>query len=190
MFAFPDQPQFEAKSLTLRAILYPIFSFFMAGAWYFKKMKGQYPHLTDFLWSVTFTFDIVGNDLNLYISYAKFDDLVHFINGVPFMFVLFAFLYSLENLGKIKLGFWGIMLFAFLIHTSAHAFWEMWEYGMDRYFGTFLQPGGMAEATENNLAGILGSIVGIMLLKGFWRTSWFEKNLFSPTQSFLKQLLS
>lgn len=189
MFLFPDQPQFEAKSLTLRAVFYPLFSFIIAAFYFFKKLKGPYPHFFDFLWSFTFTLDIVGNDLGLYNSFAKFDDLVHFINAVPYMFVLFAILKGLEEMGKIKLGFKGLVLFALTIHTSLHAIWEMWEYSMDRFFGTVLQPGGMTEATENNLFGILGSFVGVWFLYLLRKSPFLQLNLLSPAQNYLTQLL-
>lgn len=44
-----DLPQFENKSLTLRAVLYPIFSLAVAASYYLKGKKGDYPHLLDVL---------------------------------------------------------------------------------------------------------------------------------------------
>jgi hypothetical protein len=43
MLTNPDLPQFENKSLTLRAVLYPIFSLLIAAGYYLKGMKGGYP---------------------------------------------------------------------------------------------------------------------------------------------------
>ena len=185
MFVFPDQPQFEGKSLTLRVIFYPLFALMIAIIYFLKKVKGSYPHLTDLLWTFPFAFDIVGNDLNFYNSYTQFDDFVHFVDALPFMFVLFAVLNAFEKLGKIKLGFWGISLFAFFIHGFFHSLWEIWEFSLDKYLGTFLQPGGMTEATGNNLAGFIGSLLAIAFLYFLRKNLFFQKNLLTPTQNLL-----
>jgi len=68
MLTHPGLPQFENKSLTLRAVLYPVFSLLVAAGYYLKGRRGDYPHLLDLLWGFTFTFDMVSNDAHLYGS--------------------------------------------------------------------------------------------------------------------------
>jgi hypothetical protein len=189
MFTHPDLPQFESKSLTLRAVLYPIFSLAVAAGYYLKGMKGDYPHLLDVLWSFTFTFDIVSNDAHLYGSYENYDDLVHFINAVPFMFVAVGLLLSLERLNKFRLGYWGVILVGFTAFVAFHAIWEMYEHSMDRFLGTNLQPGGMVEATDNNFFAIVGALLAVAILS-YWRSvRAFEAHFLSPITGYLRQLL-
>jgi uncharacterized membrane protein YjdF len=189
MFTHPDLPQFENKSLTLRAVLYPLFSLMVAAGYYLRGMRGDYPHLLDILWSFTFTFDIVSNDAHLYGSYENYDDLVHFINAVPFMVVLVGLLLSLERLNGFRLGYWGIILMAFVSFVAFHAVWEMYEHSMDRFLGTNLQPGGMVEATDNNFFAIVGALLAVTILS-YWRSARaFEAQFLSPITGYLRQLL-
>ncbi len=44
----------------------------------------------------------------------------------------------------------------------------MEEFSADRFLGTNLQPGGMEEATRNNIAGIAGALIGIACM-AWWR---------------------
>ncbi|MDP2950721.1 MAG: hypothetical protein Q8P22_14470 [Chloroflexota bacterium] len=189
MFTHPDLPQFENKSLTLRAVLYPLFSLMVAAGYYLKGMRGDYPHLLDILWSFTFTFDIVSNDAHLYGSYANYDDLIHFINALPFMFVLVGLLLSLERLNRFRLGYGGIILVALTAFIAFHAIWEMYEHSMDRFLGTNLQPGGMVEATDNNFFAIVGALLAVAILYYWRKARSFEVCLLSPTSGYLGQLL-
>ena len=189
MFTHPDLPQFENKSLTLRAVLYPLFSLTVAAGYYLRGMRGPYPHLLDLLWSFTFTFDIVSNDAHLYGSYENYDDLIHFINAVPFMVVLVGLLLSLERLDKFRLGYWGVILVGFTSFVAFHAVWEMYEHSMDRFLGTNLQPGGMVEATDNNFFAIVGALLAVAILS-YWRSARaFEAHFLSPITGYLSQLL-
>jgi hypothetical protein len=47
MFAFPGLSQFESKSLTLRAVLYPLFACGVFGLYRLQGMRGPYPALID-----------------------------------------------------------------------------------------------------------------------------------------------
>ena len=190
MLTNPDLPQFENKSLTLRAILYPIFSMLVAAGYYLKGMRGEYPHLLDLLWSFTFTFDIASNDAHLYGSYANYDDFVHFVNAVPFMLLIVGFLLSLERLNRIRLGYWGIVLVGFTAFVAFHAVWEMYEHSMDRFFGTNLQPGGMVEATDNNFFAVLGALLAVAVLHYWHKATSFEAYLLSPLTAYLGRLLT
>jgi hypothetical protein len=188
MFTHPELPQFENKSLTLRAVLYPLFSLMVAAGYYLKGMKGDYPHLLDVLWSFTFTFDIVSNDAHLYGSYENYDDLVHFINAVPFMFGVVGLLLSLERLNKFRLGYWGVILVGFTAFVAFHGVWEIYEHSMDRFLETNLQPGGMVEATDNNFFAIVGALLAVTILYYWQKTRSFEVYLISPISDYLSQL--
>jgi hypothetical protein len=186
MLVFPDLPQFEGKSLTLRAILYPIFAIAPYAVYRLKRMHGPYPTVVDLCWTWIFTLDIVSNDLNWYNAYTWWDDLIHFVNALPYMAVLTAALLALEERGVIRLGFWGAMLVAFSAFTAFHAVWEMWEHLMDRFLQTQLQPGGMAEATENNLAGMAGGLLAIVVLRRL--AGAFHRRAILPLAAYVAQL--
>lgn len=190
MLTNPDLPQFEAKSLTWRAAVYPIMTLLVAAGYYWRRMKGSYPHLADLLWSFTFTFDIVSNNLHLYGTYANYDDIVHFINAIPYMLVLISLLLSLERLDSIKMGYAGAVFWAFTLFLALHFIWEVSEHLFDRFLGTELQPGGMVEATDNSIAAAAGALVAIVVLHYWRRTRAFESLLFYPMMAYLARLLN
>lgn len=97
---------------------------------------------------------------------------------------------ALESLGTLRLGFWATCLFAFSIYGTLHTFWEMEEFLLDKYAGTNLQPGGMAEATGNNLAGLAGALVGLGMLWLWRREGTLERCVADPVAPFLSQVKS
>jgi hypothetical protein len=189
MIAFPDLPQFENKSLIVRAILYPVLAALIPAAYAIRHVRGRYPTLIDLCWTLALANDIVGNDLHWYGNWRHWDDTVHFLNAVPIMFILFAGVMTVERRGVIRVGIWGGALFALALYTSLHGCWETAEFLMDRYTGTELQPGGMAEATRNNLSSILGSLVAVALLWFWERSGFIERSFVGPLASFTSQIL-
>jgi hypothetical protein len=188
MFAFPDLSQFENKSLTLRAVFYPLLALAPYALYRVRGAAGRFPTVLDLCLSFALTFDIVSNDLHWYGRWTHWDDFIHFVNSVPLMVLIVAPLLLLERRGIIRLGFWGAVLFALTIYTSLHAVWEMYEFFMDRFAGTELQPGGMEEATRNNVAGLAGSFLGVMLLWWWQRIGSLEDALARPLEAYLTEL--
>lgn len=187
MLAYPDLPQFDDKSLTARAIVYPILAAVIPLAYVARRMRGPYPILADLCWSLALTVDIVGNDLHWYGNWKHWDDTVHFLNTLPVMFLIVSATLVLERRGLVRVGFWGAALFGLLLYTSLHGVWEMGEYLSDRYTGTILQPGGMEEATRNNLSSMLGSLVALALLWWWSRSGFLERTFVAPLASFVEQ---
>ena len=186
MFAFPDLSQFENKSLTLRAVFYPLLALAPYAANRLRGANGRFPVVLDLCLSFAMAFDIVSNDLHWYGRWTHWDDFVHFVNSVPLMVLIIAPLLALERRGTIRLGFWGAAVFALMIYTSAHAVWEMYEFSMDRFTGTELQPGGMEEATRNNVAGLVGSFAAVALLWWWQRLRALDEMVVEPLDSYLR----
>lgn len=101
------------------------------------------------------------------------------------MVLIDAALLALERQGQFRLGFWGVMLVGLAAYTSLHALWEMYEFSMDRFTGTELQPDGMEKATRNNLSGIAGALVGVVLLSMWQRAGNLGTAVVDPLISFI-----
>jgi hypothetical protein len=186
MLAFPDLPQFEQKSLTVRAILYPALAAIVPLLYFARRMRGSYPTLADLCWSLALTVDIVGNDLHWYGNWKHFDDTVHFLNTLPVMFIIVAVVLVFDRRGVVRIGFWWSVFFGLALYTSLHGFWETSEYLMDRYAGTELQPGGMEEATRNNLSSVLGSLLAVALLWRWSLSGFLERSFVAPMASYVR----
>ena len=180
MLAHPDLPQFENKSLTLRAVFYPLLALSVPFLYWLRGAPGRYPALLDLAWSFTLTLDIVSNDLHWYGNWKHWDDVVHFVNSIPLAALIIVFLLALERRGRIRLGFWGASAVGLAVYAALHNQWEINEFLMDRFAGTELQPGGMAEATRNNLWSLAGSVAAICPLLYFKREGTFDRALVEP----------
>jgi len=188
MFAFPDLPQFEHKSLTVRAILYPTLAGLVPALYAVRRMRGPYPILPDLCWSLALTVDVIGNDLHWYGNWRHWDDAVHFLNTLPLMFLIVPGTLVLARRGVVRIGFPGAALFGLMLYTSLHGLWEMSEYLTDRIASTQLQPGGMDEAARNSLSSIAGSLLAFGLLY-WWNCSGFlERAFVAPMLSYASQL--
>jgi hypothetical protein len=186
MFAHPDLPQLQDKSLPLRAVFYPLLASSIPAIYALRRVRGPYPMTIDVCWSFALAIDIVGNDLHWYGNFRHWDDAVHFINSIPLMVIVTAVLLGLERSGRIRLGFWGAALVALAAYTALHSLWETGEYLMDRYFGTVLQPGGMGEATGNHLWSIAGALAGVALLWYWRRAGRLEGAVVEPAAAYLR----
>ena len=185
MLAFPGLPQFDQKSLTSRAIAYPALAAMVPLLYAVRRVRGPYPTLADLCWSVALTVDIVGNDLHWYGNWKHWDDTMHFLNTLPLMFLIVALLLALDRRGVWRIGFWGAVLFGLALYTSLHGMWETGEYLSDRYTGTKLQPGGMEEATRNNLSSMLGSLLAVALLWWWSASGFLERSFVAPVTAYV-----
>jgi hypothetical protein len=185
MLVHPDLPQFENKSQTFRAILFPLLAFAPMTVAMSRSPRQPYPILIDLCLTMVLAMDIVGNDLHWYGNYAHWDDCVHFISSIPLMIVIVTVILALERNGVLRLGFWLALIGGSAVYGSLHGLWEMSEFLSDRMMGTELQPGGMEEATRNNVASMGGTIVAVGLL-WWWRSSaLLTEGLVRPLASYL-----
>jgi hypothetical protein len=188
MFAFPDLSQFEGKSLTYRAILYPTLAFSIPVGYMLGGQRGTYPLLFDVCLTFALSFDIASNDLHWYGTWRHWDDAVHFWNSFPIMVLIFGSLLAIERAGTIRLGCWGRFVFAFCIYALIHTLWEMEEFALDRFLGTNLQPGGMEEASRNNLAGLIAALMSGALFLRWHRIDALDAMLAAPLLRFVENL--
>ncbi len=189
MFVFTDLPQLEAKSLTWRTIVYPTLAFAIPVAYWLSGRSGPYPWFVDVNWAFVFTFDIVSNDLHWYGTWYYWDAFVHLVNSVPFFAVMAVVLLAVERHISASAGFRTVMVFGLLLFFSLHAFWETYEFMADHVAGTELQPGGMEEATMDNMTGIVGALVAVWLLDRWRRRGILDERAVDPLDGYIRGTL-
>lgn len=124
---FPDLPQYQNKGMPARLIIYPLLvsSVFIIHSLVQLRARKKivYPHLADFFISLAFTFDVLGNTLNLFNTIAWWDDLMHlvlwglWVLGVGCLLRQFSSLSRLA-VGSLTLGFGAV----------TNILWELGEY--------------------------------------------------------------
>jgi hypothetical protein len=77
-----DLPQFHGKSMTGRAIGYPIAALVVPVGWWSvsRRRRVRYPTVVDMLVVAPFVVDMIGNAANLYDTVSWWDDANHFVN--------------------------------------------------------------------------------------------------------------
>jgi hypothetical protein len=80
--ARPDLPQFAGKSMTGRALTYPIAALIVPVTWWLlsRSRRRDYPYALDVLLVLPFLIDVAGNAADLYDSIGWWDDANHFVN--------------------------------------------------------------------------------------------------------------
>jgi hypothetical protein len=77
-----DLPQFAGKSMTGRAVGYPIAALIVPAVWFWfgRRRRWSYPFAVDVLIVLPFVIDMAGNAANLYDTIGWWDDANHFVN--------------------------------------------------------------------------------------------------------------
>ena len=81
----------------------------------------------------------LGGVRDFYYRFDWFDSLLHAVSGLGLGFLGFLIPYSLYKTGKLKASPFLIALFGFCFALSLGALWEIFEFGMDEFFGFNMQ---------------------------------------------------
>jgi hypothetical protein len=164
--ARPDLPQFHGKSMTGRAIGYPIAALVVPVAWWLlsRGRPRRYPFAVDILLVLPFLIDMAGNAANLYDTVSWWDDANHFFNWA-ILVAGFGVLLLATRLDR-----WPIFGLAVGFGAVTAILWELLEYI------TFIRDSPELKTayhdTLGDLAlGLSGSIVAATLVVAFRRRS-------------------
>ncbi len=81
----------------------------------------------------------LGGVAEFYYRFWWFDSLLHAISGIGLGFIGFLIAYSLRKTGKFNADPFFIALFGFCFALSLGVLWEIFEFGMDEFFGLNMQ---------------------------------------------------
>jgi hypothetical protein len=119
-----DLPQFQDKSMTGRAIGYPLATLVVPVVWFVlsRRRHVRYPVAVDILVILPFLIDMAGNAANLYDTVSWWDDLNHFVNWAILAGAMGVLLLSTS------LGRWPIFGLAVGFGATTAILWELLEY--------------------------------------------------------------
>jgi hypothetical protein len=119
-----DLPQFHGKSMTGRAIGYPLAALVVPVGWWLlsRRRAVRFPVAVDILVVAPFAIDMAGNAANLYDTVSWWDDANHLVNwailGAGFGVLLLS----------TTLGRWPIFGLAVGFGATTAILWELLEY--------------------------------------------------------------
>jgi biotin transporter BioY len=119
-----DLPQFHDKSMTGRAIGYPLAALVVPIGWllYSRRRSVPFPVVVDILVVAPFVIDMAGNAANLYDTVSWWDDANHFVNWAILVGGFGVLLLST------RLDRWPIFGLAVGFGATTAILWELLEY--------------------------------------------------------------
>jgi hypothetical protein len=119
-----DLPQFHGKSMTGRAIAYPVAALVVPLGWWLlsRRRRVAYPVAVDILIVLPFLIDTAGNAANLYDTVSWWDDVNHLVNWA-ILVSGFGIL-----LLRTRLGPWPLWGLGVGFGAATAILWELLEY--------------------------------------------------------------
>lgn len=171
--AFPDLEQYAGKGIASRLLTYPISIVLVPLlVWVVRRRATSaadaarpYPHLIDICVATPFLLDTLGNALNLFNTIDWFDDIMHFVNWVPWVT---AFGLALRHVPALPR--WNVFALALGYGAVTHILWEIGEY----FAFIRSNPDEFSTAYEDTLGdlalSLTGSVAGAALVATLlWR---------------------
>jgi hypothetical protein len=159
-----DLPQLHGKSMTGRALGYPVAALVVPVAWWIasRRRRVRYPVVVDMLFVLPFVIDMVGNAANLYDTVGWWDDVNHLVNWA-ILVAAFALL-----LLRTRVERWPLFGLAVGFGAVTAILWELLEYV------TFIRNSPeLATAYHDTLGdlalGLTGSVVAAALVSRLGR---------------------
>ena len=119
-----DLPRFHDKSMTGRAIGYPLAALVVPAAWWLlsRRRPRRFPVAVDILIVAPFVIDMAGNAANLYDTVSWWDDVNHLVN-----WAILVSGFGILLLGS-TLGPWPLFGLAVGFGATTAILWELLEY--------------------------------------------------------------
>lgn len=107
----------------------------------------------------------LGSLNNFYERIAWWDLLLHFQSGILLGIIGFSLIYVLNRggVGKLALSPFFVSFFSVCFSMAVSVVWEIYEFGMDSFFGYNMQRSGLPDTMEDLIVNTLGAlIVGVV----------------------------
>lgn len=120
----------------------------------------------------------LGEVYGYYTRFWWWDIVLHTTSGFLTGILGFLLVYVLNEKKEIELdmkpGF--VALFAFVFAIAIGTFWELFEFGMDSFFGTNMQQGGLTDTMQDLIVNSIGALIISVL--GWWHLCTEGNNSF------------
>jgi len=158
--------------------------------WFFRRKGYEYPLYLDFMVALSLFLHNWGVHFAWYPNVPYFDRILHVYGTSVVGIICFFLIFSLNMIGKLRLGFWGHVILTGMLSLSLGAFWEIGEFAADAFLRVNAQHGNldtMGDLILDAAAGFAAAIIAGYSLK-FIPAFKVEKH-FEPFVNFLERVL-
>jgi hypothetical protein len=138
-----------------------------------RRIRVTLPWEVNFLIAFAVFLHVAGYSQHLYLFlYPYYDKVAHFISSITVAVLAFVSILLIDRFSCTKLARWQIFFYIVIFTMAIGAFWEIYEYLMDTFFGSyltkFLQHGlddTMIDLIIDLLGGIIVAVFGTFYIK-------------------------
>jgi len=120
---------------------------------------------TAFLVGITFfvfATIFLGEAFDFYNRYWWWDMVLHGGSAVAFGLLGFLFVFMLFEGDRYAAPAWALALIAFSFAVTIGVLWEIFEFGMDQFFGLNMQKSGLLDTMGDLIVDVIGASVGAL----------------------------
>jgi len=135
-----------------------------------RRIRVTLPWEVNFLIAFAVFLHVAGYSQHLYLFlYPYYDKFAHFISSITVAVLAFVSILLINRFSCTKLARWQIFFYIVIFTMAIGAFWEIYEYLMDTFFGSYLTKllqHGLDDTMIDLIIDLLGGI--IVAVFGTW----------------------
>ena len=139
-----------------------------------RRIQVTLPWEVNFLIAFAVFLHVAGYSQQLYIFlYPYYDKFAHFVSSITVAVLAFVSILLINRFSCTKLARWQIFFYIVIFTMAIGAFWEIYEYLMDTFLGSYLTKHlqhGLDDTMIDLIIDLLGGIV-----VGFFGTRYIQK---------------
>jgi hypothetical protein len=128
-----------------------------------RKIQVTLPWEVNFLIAFAVLMHVAGYSQHLYIIlYPYYDKFAHFVSSITVAVLAFVSILLINRFSCTKLARWQIFFYIVIFTMAIGAFWEIYEYLMDTFLGSYLTKNlqhGLDDTMIDLIIDLLGGIV-------------------------------
>jgi hypothetical protein len=128
-----------------------------------RRIKVTLPWEVNFLIAFAVFLHVAGYSQHLYLLlYPYYDKFAHFISAITVAVLAFVSILLIDRFSCTKLRRWQIFFYILIFTMAIGAFWEIYEYLMDTFFGAYLTKSlqqGLDDTMMDLIFDLLGGVI-------------------------------
>ncbi|MCE5297323.1 MAG: hypothetical protein MUE45_05780 [Methanoregulaceae archaeon] len=135
-----------------------------------RRIQVTLPWEVNFLIAFAVFLHVAGYSQQLYIIlYPYYDKFAHFISSITVAVLAFVSILLINRFSCTKLARWQIFFYIVIFTMAIGAFWEIYEYLLDTFFGSYLTKL-LQHGLDDTMIDLIIDLVGgiIIALFGTW----------------------
>lgn len=141
--------------VSIGALIATLLPSYLAHSFQFRLPAGFEFVLVSFVFATLFLGEVHG----FYTKFWWWDAVLHAGSAVAFGFIGFLILFSLHKDGRFEAAPSLIAFLSFSVAMAIGALWEIFEYGMDVFFGLNMQKSGLDDTMGDLIVDAFGALV-------------------------------